>query len=109
LRPQKNYDMFAIVEIAGKQYKAEAGKKIYVDLLPNAAGEKISFDRVLLTDNNGTVSVGTPTTGNKVNATVIGLSRADKVIVFKKKRRKGYKVKNGHRQSYTQINVDSIA
>ncbi|MBK7956705.1 MAG: 50S ribosomal protein L21 [Bacteroidetes bacterium] len=101
--------MYAIVEISGKQYKAEAGKKIYVDLIQAESGQKMSFDRVLLVDNNGSVQVGAPTTGNTVNATVVKHVRADKVIVFKKKRRKGYKVKNGHRQPYTQISVDSIS
>ena len=101
--------MYAIVEIRGKQYRAEAGKKLYVDMIQGNSGEKISFDQVLLTDNNGTVTVGTPTTGNTVNVTILKQTRADKVIVFKKKRRKGYKVKNGHRQPYTQISIDSIA
>ncbi len=100
--------MYAIVEIAGKQYKAEQGKFLYVDLLNAKEGEKISFDRVLLTDNGGKVSVGTPTTGTSVSATILKHKRADKVIVFKKKRRKGYKVKNGHRQGYTQIQIESI-
>jgi large subunit ribosomal protein L21 len=101
-------DMYAIVEIAGKQYKAEKGRFLYVDLLNGKEGDKVTFDRVLLTDNGGTVNVGAPTTGTSVSATILKHKRADKVIVFKKKRRKGYKVKNGHRQSFTQIQIDSI-
>lgn len=100
--------MYAIVEIAGKQYKAEQGKFLYVDLLNGKEGEKVTFDRVLLTDNGGKITVGAPTTGTSVAATIMKHKRADKVIVFKKKRRKGYKVKNGHRQGYTQIQIESI-
>jgi large subunit ribosomal protein L21 len=101
-------DMYAIVEIAGKQYKAEKGRFLYVDLLNGKEGDKVTFDRVLLTDNGGNVNVGAPTTGTSVSATILKHKRADKVIVFKKKRRKGYKVKNGHRQAFTQIQIDSI-
>ncbi|MCU0327714.1 MAG: 50S ribosomal protein L21 [Chitinophagales bacterium] len=100
--------MYAIVEIAGKQYKAEVGKKIYIDYIPGQAGEEVSFDKVLLLDN-GSVTVGTPTTGSLVKAKIEKNDlKSDKVIVFKKKRRKGYKVKNGHRQLFTQISVQSI-
>ena len=110
MHTQKNRrsNMYAIVEIAGKQYKAEAGRFLYVDLLEGNAGDKVSFDRVLMTDNGGSVTVGTPTTGSTVSATILKHQKADKVIVFKKKRRKGYKVKNGHRQTFTQIQIDSI-
>ena len=100
--------MYAIVEIAGRQYKAEAGKHIYVDKLTGNAGDKVTFDKVLLLAKGSDVKIGTPTTGTKVEATIKGQVRADKVIVFKKKRRKGYRVKNGHRQPYTQITIDSI-
>lgn len=100
--------MYAIVEIAGKQYKAEKGRFLYVDNLDGKEGDKVSFDRVLLLDNGGNVTVGAPTTGTSVSATILKHKKADKVIVFKKKRRKGYKVKNGHRQTYTQIQIDSI-
>lgn len=100
--------MYAIVEIAGKQYKAEAGRMIYVDLLEGKEGDQISFDKVLLVEKDGQITVGAPTTGTTVNATITKHCRADKVIVFKKKRRKGYRVKNGHRQHYTQISVVSI-
>lgn len=100
--------MYAIIEVAGKQYKAEAGKFLYVDKLAGKEGDKISFDRVLLLDNGGKITVGAPTTGTTVSATILGENRADKVIVFKKKRRKGYKVKNGHRQTYTKVKIESI-
>ena len=102
--------MYAIVEIAGQQFKAESGKKLYVHRLEGNEGDKISFDKVLLTDADGTVKVGSPTVaGVKVSATILKHLKGDKVIVFKKKRRKGYKKLNGHRQSFTQINIESIA
>jgi large subunit ribosomal protein L21 len=100
--------MYAIVEIAGKQYKAETGKKIYVDKLEGNEGDKVSFNNVLMVEKNGSIQVGAPTTGTSVEATIEKQVRADKVIVFKKKRRKGYRVKNGHRQHYTQISITSI-
>ncbi|MFZ2898181.1 MAG: 50S ribosomal protein L21 [Saprospiraceae bacterium] len=101
--------MFAIVTIAGQQFKVEEGQKLFVHRLEAAAGDKVSFDEVLLIDNGGRVQVGTPMLSAKVNATVLDHVKGRKVIVFKKKRRKGYKVKNGHRQSFTQIQIDSIA
>ena len=100
--------MYAIVEIAGKQYKAEAGKFLYVDFLDGKEGDKVSFDKVLLLDSGKGITVGAPTTGTSVSATILKHKKADKVIVFKKKRRKGYKVKNGHRQTYTQVQIDKI-
>ncbi len=100
--------MYAIVEIAGQQMKVEKGQEVFVHRLEGAAGDKVSFDRVLLTDNGGTVNVGTPTTGSKVSATIVDHLQADKVIVFHKKRRKGYRKKNGHRQQLTKIKIDSI-
>ena len=102
--------MYAIVEIAGQQFKAEAGKKIYVHRLEGNEGDAVAFDRVLLTDNDGTVKVGTPTVaGVKVNAKIEKHLKDDKVTIFKKKRRKGYKKTQGHRQSLTQITIESIA
>jgi len=101
--------MYAIVEIGGHQYKVEAGNEIFVNRLEGDAGDAISFDKVLLTDSDGTVSVGTPTTGAAVGATIVEHLKGDKVIVFKKKRRKGYRVKNGHRDALTKIKIDSIA
>jgi len=100
--------MYAIVEIAGQQMKVEKGQEVFVHRLAGAAGDKVSFDRVLLTEKSGTVNVGTPTTGSKVSATIVDHLQGDKVIVFHKKRRKGYRKKNGHRQQLTKIKIDSI-
>jgi large subunit ribosomal protein L21 len=102
--------MYAIVEIAGQQFKAEAGKKLYVHKLEGNEGDAVTFDKVLLTDNDGTITVGVPTVaGVKVNATILRHAKGDKVVIFKKKRRKGYKKLNGHRQSFTQVSIESIA
>ena len=101
--------MYAIVEIAGQQFKVVEGQEIFVHQLDANEGDSVSFDRVLLTDNEGTITVGTPTVSATVNATVLGHQKGDKVIVFKKKRRKGYKLRKGHRQSFTKIKIDSIA
>ncbi len=101
--------MFAIVEIAGKQYKVEADQKLFVNKLSGDAGDKVQFDKVLLVDNEGKIKVGKPAVkGASVAASVVEHVRGDKVIVFKKKRRKGYRVKNGHKQDYTQIEINSI-
>ena len=105
----KRIIMYAIVEIAGQQFKAEAGRKLYVHRLEGNEGDVVSFDRVLLTDNNGTIAVGAPTVaGVKVSAKILAHMKDDKVLIFKKKRRKGYKKLNGHRQSLTQIAIESI-
>lgn len=101
--------MFAIVKIAGQQFKVEEGQELFVHQLEASEGDNVSFEDVLLVDNGGKVSVGTPTLNAKVNATVLGHQKGDKVIVFKKKRRKGYRRKNGHRQRFTKIQIDSIA
>jgi large subunit ribosomal protein L21 len=101
--------MYAIVEIAGQQFKVERGNKVYVHRLEASEGSKVSFDKVLLVDNGGKVQVGTPSIdGATVAATVLGHLKGDKVIVFKKKRRKGYQKSNGHRQQFTQILVQGI-
>ena len=101
--------MYAIVEIAGQQFKVERGNKVYVHRLEASEGAKVEFDKVLLVDNGGKVQVGTPSVdGVKVAATVISHLKGDKVIVFKKKRRKGYQKSNGHRQQFTQILVQGI-
>src|SRR6185436_20991966 len=101
--------MYAIVEIAGQQFKVERGNKVYVHRLQANEGAKIEFDKVLLLDNGGKISVGNPTVdGAKVAATVISHLRGDKVIVFKKKRRKGYQKWNNHRQSLTQILIQGV-
>ncbi|MDR2936009.1 MAG: 50S ribosomal protein L21 [Rikenellaceae bacterium] len=101
--------MYAIVEIAGQQFKVEKGRKLYVHRLEGEENSTLSFDKILLIDNDGQVKVGAPVVkGAKVNATILKHLKDDKVVVFKKKRRKGYKVKNGHRQYLTQIVVDEI-
>ena len=101
--------MYAIVEIAGQQFKVEKDQQIFVHRLDNDEGSKVEFDKVLLIDNGGKVNVGAPAiSGAKVTAKVLGHMKGDKVVVFKKKRRKGYKVKNGHRQSFSQIEIQSI-
>jgi len=101
--------MYAIVTIAGQQFKVEEGKNIFVHRLDASQGDQLSFDQVLLVDREGDVMVGLPTlSGASVNATVLDHVKGDKIIVFKKKRRKGYRKKNGHRQSFTQIKIDAI-
>ena len=101
--------MYAIVEIAGLQYKVEKDQQLYVHRLKGEEGDKMSFDRVMLTDDNGNVTVGAPVIeGVAVNATILKHLKADKVLVFKKKRRKGHQKLNGHRQSLTQISIDGF-
>lgn len=101
--------MYAIVEIAGQQFKVEKDRKLYVHRLKDDEGSSLSFDKILLVDNDGQVKVGTPVVeGAQVKAKILRHLKDDKVIVFKKKRRKGYKVKNGHRQYLTQIAIEEI-
>lgn len=101
--------MFAIVEIAGLQYKVEQDQKLFVNRLKGDKGTKVSFDKVLLTVNGSTSTVGAPAvSGIVVDAEILEHVQADKVIVFKKKRRKGYAKKNGHRQQLTQILITGI-
>ena len=101
--------MFAIVTIAGQQMKVTEGQEIFVHQLEAKEGDKVTFDQVLLVENDGDLSFGTPViSGASVGATVLGNQKGDKVIVFKKKRRKGYKKKNGHRQALTEIKIDKI-
>ncbi|HLP54870.1 MAG TPA: 50S ribosomal protein L21 [Fluviicola sp.] len=101
--------MYAIVEIAGQQFKVQKDQKIYVHRLNAEAGAKVNFDRVLLVDNGGKVKVGAPAIdGASVSAEVNGHVKGDTVIVFRKKRRKGYEKKNGHRQSFTSIKITDI-
>ena len=101
--------MYAIVEMAGQQFKVAKDQKVYVHRLQTEEGKKVTFDKVLLLDDNGNVTVGAPVIeGAAVEAKVVKHLKGDKVIVFKKKRRKGYRVKNGHRQSLTEIVVESI-
>ena len=101
--------MYAIVEIAGQQFKVEKDQQVYVHRLEAKEGSKVEFDNVLLIDNGGKIAVGAPAIeGAKVTAKVLQHLKGDKVIVFKKKRRKGYKVKNGHRQYMSQIQIEKI-
>ena len=101
--------MYAIVDIAGQQFKVAKDQKVYVHRLEAKTGTKVSFDQVLLLNDDGKVTVGAPAIANaSVEAKVVKHLKDDKVIVFKKKRRKGYRVKNGHRQSLTEIVIESI-
>ena len=101
--------MYAIVEIAGQQFKVQKDQKIFVHRLEAETGSKVEFDRVLLVDNGGKINVGAPAiAGAIVSAEVNDHVKGDKVIVFKKKRRKGYRKLNGHRQQYTQIQINDI-
>ncbi len=101
--------MYAIVEIAGQQFKVEKDKKIFVHRLQEEEEANVEFDNVLLVEDESGVKVGTPKVdGAKVSAKVVEHLKGDKVIVFKKKRRKGYKKKNGHRQYMTQIQIEEI-
>jgi len=102
--------MYAIVEIAGQQFKVEEGKKIFVHRLEAEEGANVEFDKVLLIDDNGKITIGEPViTDYVVDGHVLEHMRADKVIVFKKKRKKGYRIKNGHRQNMSQVEIVSIA
>ncbi len=101
--------MFAIVSIAGQQFKVEEGQQIFVHRLAANEGDAVSFDTVHLIDNDGKVTIGVPNIkGAQVSASVLSPVKGDKVIVFHKKRRKGYRKKNGHLQSFTKITIDSI-
>ncbi|WP_431157235.1 50S ribosomal protein L21 [Winogradskyella poriferorum] len=101
--------MYAIVEIAGHQFKVEKDQKVFVNRLSTEEGKKVAFDNVLLIGNGNDVTLGAPAIdGAQVSAKVIKHLKGDKVIVFKKKRRKGYRVKNGHRQSLTEIVIEGI-
>jgi large subunit ribosomal protein L21 len=102
--------MYAIVEIAGQQFKVAQDQKVYVHRLKEEEGSKVTFDTIFLLDDNGAISIGAPAIkGAEVTAKILGHLKGDKVIVFKKKRRKGYIKKNGHRQALTEIQIESIA
>jgi len=101
--------MYAIVEIAGQQFKVSKDLKVYVHRLSDKEGDAISFAKVLLLDDNGAITLGAPAVeGASVEAKVLQHLKGDKVIIFKKKRRKGYKKRNGHRQYLTQIQISGI-
>ncbi|MFY0650755.1 MAG: 50S ribosomal protein L21 [Cyclobacteriaceae bacterium] len=102
--------MYAIVDIAGKQFKVTQDQFVYAPALEGEEGASVEFKDVLLVDNDGKVKVGTPTVkGSKVTGKILGHMKDDKVVVFKKKRRKGYKVKNGHRQNLTKVLIETIS
>ena len=101
--------MYAIVEISGRQFKVEKKQKLFVNRLDAQEGKKVSFENVLMVNDGAQFSVGTPNvSGAQVDAKVLKHLKSDKVIVFKKKRRKGYKVRNGHRQAITEIEISDI-
>jgi large subunit ribosomal protein L21 len=101
--------MFAVVDIAGSQFKVAANDKLHVPLLKQEKGASVTFDKVLMFGDEKNVKVGNPTVkGASVSATVLEHVKADKVIVFKKRRRKGYRVKKGHRQDYTRIEITNV-
>lgn len=101
--------MYAIVDIAGKQFKVSKDQYVYTPRLEGDEGAAVEFDNVLLVDNEGKIKVGQPTIkGAKVSGKILGHGKDDKVIVFKKKRRKGYKKKNGHRQEFSKVLIEDI-
>ncbi len=101
--------MYAILDVNNRQYKVKQGQEIYVDLQESEVGKDLTFNKVLLADNEGTITIGTPSLANaSVSASVLEHVKGDKVIIFKKKRRKGFKVKKGHRQQYTKIRINAI-
>lgn len=102
--------MYAVVEIAGQQFKVSKSDKLQVPLLEAEAGKKVTFEKVLLIGDDKKTTVGAPyVQGSQVEAKVLGHGKDDKVMVFKKKRRKGYKVLKGHRQSFTEVEILKIA
>jgi large subunit ribosomal protein L21 len=101
--------MYAIVEIAGQQFKVEKNDEIFVHRLEGEPGTKIDFEKVLLLDNDGEISVGQPiVNGSLISGTILDHVRGDKVVVFKKKRRKGYQKESGHRQDFSKIRIEEI-
>ncbi|NVO21057.1 MAG: 50S ribosomal protein L21 [Bacteroidetes bacterium] len=101
--------MYAIVDIAGQQFKVEKDQKIFVNRLEGEAGAKVEFNEVLLVDNDGKIVVGEPlVSGATVSATILTHARGEKVKIFKKKRRKGYQKETGHRQDLTQLKIEGI-
>jgi large subunit ribosomal protein L21 len=102
--------MYAVVDVAGSQYKVQEGDRIRVSRLSSEAGDKLTFDNILLLGGGEQIRVGAPKVeGAAIEASVIGHGKADKIIIFKKKRRKGYRRRNGHRQPYTDIQIDKIS
>ena len=107
-----NNEDFAVIQTGGKQYTVKAGDKVLVEKLGGSAGDEVTFDQVLLVKQgeNSEVKIGVPTVeGSKVTGRILGESKAKKVLVFKKKRRKGYKRKQGHRQQLTEVHIERIS
>lgn len=101
--------MYAVVDIAGQQFKVEKNRNYYVHRLEGAEGAAVEFDKVMLVDNDGKIEIGKPMIeGAKITGKIVSHVKGDKVTVFKKKRRKGYQVSNGHRQCFTKILVEDI-
>ena len=101
--------MYAIVDIAGKQYKVSKDQQIFAPRISGESRDVVEFDKVLLVDNDGKIKIGNPTVkGAKVSGKILEHLKGDKIIVFKKKRKKGYKVKNGHRQLFTKLVIEDI-
>lgn len=100
--------MFAVVKIAGQQFRVQEGQNLYVPHLAGNAGDKVEFAEVLMTDTEGKIALGQDVSV-KVNAEILGEKQGDKVIAFKMKRRKGFRKKKGHRTLFTQIKINSIA
>jgi len=101
--------MYAIVEIAGQQFKVEQGQEVFVHRLNGEEGAKVEFDKVLLVDDKGSVKIGAPIVeGAKIDGKIVSHLRGDKVLVFKKKRRKGYQKQNGHRQDLSKVLIEKI-
>ena len=101
--------MYAIVDIAGQQFKVEKGQEVFVHRLDGEEGAKMEFEKVLLVDNKGKIQIGTPVVeGAKVSGKIVSHLKGDKVVVFKKKRRKGYQKSNGHRQYLSKVLIEKI-
>lgn len=102
--------MYAIVNIAGQQFKVQNNDNLFVHRLDAEEGANVEFNEILLVDNDGSITVGSPTvSGAKITAKVLNHQKGDKVLIFKKKRRKGYQKMNGHRQQYTKIQIENIS
>lgn len=101
--------MYAIVDIAGKQFKVAKDQYIYAPKIDGEIGAAVSFDKILLIEDGGDIQIGAPTVGGiKVSGKILEHVKGNKVIIFKKKRRKGYAVRNGHRQQFTKVQIESI-
>ena len=107
MRKYFRYIMFAIVTIAGQQFKVKQDDELFVHRLEGNAGDKVEFSDILMVSNDGNITVGA--NSKKIQAEIIDHLKGDKVIIFKKNRRKGYQKKNGHRQSLTKIKINTIA